>query len=149
MTKGQKVQTMHEVKDGTRILQFNGKLLAASSSWRRGSTRWIEFELYKTENGSYVLSRIGISLVFHGAACPLVKRYGLSEAPVDNVDADSVPCEQCSPTFDVDLVFQRSQDIGHRLVMSQTRCLRPYTSMTKVALAILQRLQNVFLRRHL
>jgi hypothetical protein len=43
---------MFEVKDGSRILQFNGKLLAESSSWRRGSTRWIEFELYKTENGS-------------------------------------------------------------------------------------------------
>jgi hypothetical protein len=96
---------LFEVKDGTRILQFNGKLLAGSSSWRRGSTRWIEFELYKTENGAYILSRIGISLVFHGAACPLVKRYGLSEAPVDDLDADSVPCEQCSPTFEVDLVF--------------------------------------------
>ncbi len=99
------MQTMHEVKDGTRILQFNGKLLAASSSWRRGSTRWIEFELYKTENGSYVLSRIGVSLVFHGAACPLVKRYGLSEVTVDSVEADSIPCEQCSPTLQVDLVF--------------------------------------------
>lgn len=96
---------MFEVKDGTRILQFNGKLLAASSSWRRGSTRWIEFELYKTENGSYILSRIGISLVFHGAACPLVKRYGLNEVAVDTIEADSMPCEQCEPTTQVDLVF--------------------------------------------
>ena len=96
---------MFEVKDGTRTLQFNGKLLASSSSWRRGSTRWIEFELYKTENGSYILSRIGVSLVIHGAACPLVKRYGLNEAPYSSVDADSVPCEQCEPTSELDLVF--------------------------------------------
>ncbi len=70
---------MFEVKDSARTLQFNGRLLSESSSWRRGSTRWIEFELYKTENGSYILSRVGVSVIFHGAACPLVKRYGLSE----------------------------------------------------------------------
>ena len=57
---------MFEVKDGSRTLQFKGRLLAESSSWRRGSTRWIEFALYRTENGSYVLSRIGVSLIFHG-----------------------------------------------------------------------------------
>jgi hypothetical protein len=96
---------MFEVKDGTRTLQFNGKLLSSSTSWRRGTTRWIEFELYKTENGSYILSRVGISLVIHGAACPLVKRYGLSEVPYANVDADSIPCEQCEPTDEVSLVF--------------------------------------------
>ena len=56
---------MFEVKDSSRTLQFNGKLLSKSSSWRKGSVRWIEFALYKTENGSYVLSRIGVSLIYH------------------------------------------------------------------------------------
>jgi len=60
---------MFEVKDSSRTLQFNGILLSKSSSWRKGSVRWIEFALYKTENGSYVLSRIGVSLIYHGAAC--------------------------------------------------------------------------------
>lgn len=96
---------MYEVKDGTRILQFNGKLLAESSSWRQGSTRWIEFELYKTENGSYVLSRVGISLIYHGAACPLVKRYGLTEVHVDEIDDDATPCETCDVNDEVMLVF--------------------------------------------
>lgn len=94
-----------QVKDGPRTLQFNGKLLGESSSWRRGSTRWIEFSLYRTENGSYVLSRIGVSLVFHGAACALVKRYGLSEASVDDLSEDSIPCEDCSPSYEIPLVF--------------------------------------------
>jgi hypothetical protein len=96
---------MFEVKDGTRILQFNGTLLAKSSSWRRGSTRWIEFELYKTENGSYILSRIGISLVYHGAACPLVKRYGLTEMNASNLEEDAITCEICNAAPDVQLVF--------------------------------------------
>lgn len=95
----------HQVKDGSRTLQFNGKLLGESSSWRKGSTRWIEFQLYKTENGSYVLSRVGVSLVFHGAACALVKRYGLVEMSSDELNEDALPCEECSPSYDIPLVF--------------------------------------------
>jgi hypothetical protein len=96
---------MFEVKDGARTLQFNGKLLGKSTSWRRGSIRWIEFELYKTESGSYVLSRVGISLIFHGAACPLVKRYGLQEVDVSNLHRNAIPCDECRPTDTLDLVF--------------------------------------------
>lgn len=96
---------MFNVKDGSRTLQFNGTLLGKSSSWRRGSTRWIEFELYKTESGSYVLSRIGVSLVYHGAACALVKRYGLQEVPSYELNEDAIPCDECFPTEEADLVF--------------------------------------------
>lgn len=96
---------MIQVKDGSRTLQFNGKLLGKSSSWRAGSTRWIEFELYKTENGSYVLSRVGVSVVYHGAACGLVKRYGLNETKVEDLRHDVVPCEECRPSFEAGLVF--------------------------------------------
>lgn len=96
---------MYEVKDGARTLQFSGQLLGKSSSWRDGSTRWIEFELYRTESGSYILSRIGVSLVYHGAACPLVKKYGLQEASYDVINHDSIPCLECRPTPDAELVF--------------------------------------------
>ena len=96
---------MYQVKDGSRTLQFEGRLLGESSSYRKGSTRWIEFSLYKTDNGSYVLSRIGVSLVFHSVTCPLVKRYGLVEARVENLSDDSLPCEDCLPSFNMPLVF--------------------------------------------
>lgn len=96
---------MFEVKDGSRTLQFKGSLLSESSSWRRGSTRWIEFALYKTENGSYILSRIGVSLVYHGAACPLVKRYTLVEENSDVLEDDALSCEICSPTKNLPIVF--------------------------------------------
>jgi hypothetical protein len=96
---------MHEVKDGSRTLQFKGKFLSESSSWRRGSARWIEFKLYKTESGSYVLSRIGVSLVFHGAACPLVKRYGLVEVSTDKLADGAIPCEECDPNLELPVVF--------------------------------------------
>jgi hypothetical protein len=100
---------MIEVKDGSRTLQFNGKLLGKSSSYRKDSLRWIEFELYKTENGSYILSRIGISVIYHCAACHLVKRYGLQEVSIDDVDKDRaqqfVPCDVCNPSFEADMIF--------------------------------------------
>lgn len=96
---------MFEVKDGARTLQFNGTLLGKSSSWRKGSTRWIEFELYQTESGSYILSRIGVSLVFHGAACSLVKKYGLNESSFDLLEAEAIPCLECDPSEEVELVF--------------------------------------------
>jgi hypothetical protein len=96
---------MYEVKDGSRTLQFNGKILGESSSWRRGSTRWIEFKLFKTDNGSYILSRVGVSITYHGAACPLVKRYALTEAPVSDLKEDAVPCEECYPNRNLPIIF--------------------------------------------
>lgn len=96
---------MIEVRDGARTLQFDGSLLGQSSSHKRGSTRWIEFRLYKTESGSYILSRVGVSLVFHGAACPLVKRYGLQEVAATALTEQALPCEECYPTSEAELVF--------------------------------------------
>jgi hypothetical protein len=96
---------MLEVRDGSRTLQFNGKLLGKSSSKRNDSTRWIEFELYRTDSGSYILSRIGVSLVFHGAACALVKRYGLREASFDALIQNAIPCEECKPSSEAELIF--------------------------------------------
>jgi len=96
---------MYSVKDGDRELQFNGTLLAKSTSARRGAYRWIEFELYKTESGSYILSRIGVSLIFHGAACTLVSKYKLTEAPIYDLKRNATPCEECKPDDSLDLVF--------------------------------------------
>lgn len=96
---------MFSVRDGDRTLQFNGTLLAKSTSERRGAYRWIEFELYKTESGSYILSRIGVSLIFHGAACSLVSKYKLAEALSEDLHDRAVPCEQCDPDYSLDLVF--------------------------------------------
>lgn len=96
---------MFEVRDGSRKLQFDGQLLGSSTSWRRGSDRWIEFELYKTKSGSYILSRVGVSLVYHGAACPLVKRYGLQESLASKLSDVAIPCSECGPSYEAQMVF--------------------------------------------
>jgi hypothetical protein len=94
-----------EVKDSARTLQFKGKLLSESSSWRRDSTRWIEFALYKTDNGSYVLSRVGVSIIYHGAACPLVKRYSLNEVNAAELRDNATSCSECNPSPSAVMVF--------------------------------------------
>lgn len=100
---------MYEVKDGSRILQFEGQLLGESSSQGEDSTRWIEFKLYKTESGSYILSRVGVSLVYHGAACHLVSKYKLNETSSGSIRNDATPCEECLPSRDVPLVFPEKE----------------------------------------
>lgn len=91
------MSSMNTVKDGRRSLQFEGKLLAESTSERTDSVRWIEFKLYKTENGSYVLSRVGVSLVFHSPTCQLTFKYKLKEARPDELSSKSIPCSECDP----------------------------------------------------
>lgn len=49
------------VRDETRELRFDGTLLAEATSEVSGKDRWIEFSVYKTAEGNYVLSRVGRS----------------------------------------------------------------------------------------
>lgn len=85
---------MHRVRDGSRTLQFEGELLAESTSKRAGSHRWVEFQLYRTQSGSYVLSRVGVSSLYHDSTCALVNRYGLKSG---TPGSDGIPCEMCMP----------------------------------------------------
>lgn len=59
----------YEVRDGDRKLQFEGILLGRSSSRRGDAPRWTDISLYKTLGGSYVLEKIGRSIVTHMPEC--------------------------------------------------------------------------------
>lgn len=63
--------TTHRVQDGSRILTFEGRLLGAVSS-KRSAPRWSELRLYKTHGGSYVLEKVGRSVVLHIPGCKSV-----------------------------------------------------------------------------
>lgn len=89
---------MKQVRNGLRILQFEGDLLAESSSWRPGVNRWVEFQLYRTvTSGTYVLSRTGVSLLYHRPDCVVVKRNKLNERPYSDLAEFSEPCMECRP----------------------------------------------------
>ena len=88
---------MLQVKDGSRIIQFEGDHLAASSSRRGNSQRWIEFNLYRTGSGVYVLAREGVSKIYHAPGCSVIRRNSLNDAPRSDMNDDMEPCELCKP----------------------------------------------------
>jgi len=89
---------MIEVKSGNRVLQFEGDLIGRSSSRRPDSIRWVEFKLYKTHGeGKYILTRVGISLLYHLPSCSVVKRNNLRESARSGLGQDAVECEECRP----------------------------------------------------
>jgi len=89
---------MIQVQDGSRVLQFEGDLIGQSSSYRRGNHRWVEFNLYKTrEEGRYVLSRVGVSTLYHHPDCEVAIRNKLKDSPFSELSADAVPCSECRP----------------------------------------------------
>jgi hypothetical protein len=89
---------MLRVKDGQRILQFEGEEIGFSSSKRRDADRWIEFTLYRTdENKQYILSRVGFSKLYHLPECEIAERSHLDESPRAEVEKDDFPCMICRP----------------------------------------------------
>lgn len=80
------------------LVEVVGDLLASSSSYASYKPRWVEFELYRTQTGSYVVSRIGKSLLFHQKSCKIVGRNNLKSVPEEELDLDSIPCSECRPT---------------------------------------------------
>ena len=51
------------VRDGPRELHFTGALLSQSSSFRPSKDRWVEFEIYRTDSGKFVIARVGRTIV--------------------------------------------------------------------------------------
>jgi hypothetical protein len=54
--------------------QFVGIHLARTSSWREGSVRWSEIDLYRTSAGAYIIHQTGQSSLYHVEGCPVIRR---------------------------------------------------------------------------
>lgn len=88
-----------------RTLTFSGWLLAARSTERRDSPRWLELELYLSEAGNYTLHKIGRSRVVHSPTCfvpkdrmgnrPKLPRFQDSHPGKSPNDPEFFRCEQC------------------------------------------------------
>ncbi len=60
----------HQVRDGSRLLTFEGARLGTVTSKRDGVPRWTEMSVFKTVGGQYVLEKVGRSVVTHMPGCP-------------------------------------------------------------------------------
>jgi hypothetical protein len=88
---------MYEVQVDKRTLKFDGVLLAFATSYRPGAARWIEFTLYRTMGGSYVLARVGETRLYHTVDCTITQRSSLVQVPRESLKNGSVPCDLCHP----------------------------------------------------
>lgn len=88
----------YSIRDRVRTLEFNGTKLAESSSKSPNKTRWVEFQLYVTTGGIYVLARKGASILYHTETCPVVNRNKLSVANGEELPLYYVPCQDCKPS---------------------------------------------------
>lgn len=88
----------YAVKDGVRTLKFDGELLSTSSSRIGSRPRWVEFSLFRTPKGTYIISRIGVSLYYHSGDCSVVSRNRLSAVDEMELAPDAMPCSECRPS---------------------------------------------------
>jgi hypothetical protein len=88
----------YAVKDGVRTLKFDGELLAQSSSRIGSRPRWVEFYLFRTPKGTYVISRVGVSRYYHNGDCSVVSRNRLSAIDESELTPDAMPCTECRPS---------------------------------------------------
>ena len=99
---------VQEVRDGDRNLVFHGESIAFSTSLNtRSKGRWIEFELFRTDAGAYVLSRTGQTRFVHAVDCHIAERNGLDVYGIDEVGSlDGLyTCPECTINLQADDEF--------------------------------------------
>jgi hypothetical protein len=87
-----------QVQDASRVLEFHGHLLSEISTETHDGPRWLEMDLYKVDDGRYVLHLVGRSVVYHThrSSC----NRGIPRHITDtDWPADAEPCKVCSPDY--------------------------------------------------
>ena len=107
--------TPQKVYGPLRPLDFNGKLLKSASTDRpeNPSVRWTILALYLKDDGTYILQKVGASIVFHklGSSCSRRAQFCLLE----DLDDAAEPCEICWPDDSVAMpnaVLMEQPDFG-------------------------------------
>lgn len=65
-----------------------------------GEFRWSEFELYRLEDGGWLLHRNGRSVIYHAIDCPERTATGQPKGrrgTVEDLPDDAEPCAACNP----------------------------------------------------
>jgi hypothetical protein len=91
---------LHAVRDGARLLEFQGAVLGAATSKRGSAPRWSELVVYRLLDGSYLISKIGRSLVAHQPFCRRVNHRMITWSRASEQDEflePRVPCPDCQP----------------------------------------------------
>lgn len=86
------------VRDGSRVLRFEADVVASATSHRPGVPRWSELALYRLASGSYIIWKIGRSVVAHRPECYMVKTGMPSWLEAgEEARIHRMPCLECLP----------------------------------------------------
>ena len=95
--------THTELSDGNRSVHFDGQLIGSATSeygyHGHHKARWTEFEIYLTDEGTYVIAKVGRSRIVHSTErCRVLKN---NEDPLEKVDLDEegADWEFCDPNI--------------------------------------------------
>jgi hypothetical protein len=92
-----------EGRDGKTAPPFEGELLVPEvSTYSDDKARWVEFRLYRKDEGGFVVHRTGKSLIYHKANTRCAIRSGDQPGqptPVQDLPEDAEPCERCKPPW--------------------------------------------------
>lgn len=104
----------HAVRDGSRVLRFDGDLMITLSSQRAGAPRWSQISLYRLIPDGYVVEKVGYSAVTHNPDCRKVRSdmIAWADAHREDREVDRVPCEECQPDL---------RDMDAQLRLERTR----------------------------
>lgn len=102
------------VRDGARVLRFDGDLIASLSSKRPGAPRWSQISLYRLRSSGYVVEKVGYSAVTHDPGCLKVRSDmpAWADAHPEEREIGRVPCLECQPDMsemDAQLRLERTR----------------------------------------
>lgn len=121
---------------GENEYKFRGVRLAHATTESQDNHRWLEIDIYRTQAGTYVVEKIGMSVVYHaeGARCgSRAFNYVFKE----DDRAELVPCPRCKPSARPgDIV--RMEDEKHETFVSNTAEEMVVTLLPHVSLRALR-----------
>lgn len=97
--------------DGRQV-RFEGDLIGEATSREPRSLRWSETRIWRTRAGSYIVQKVGRTLVFHSTSgrCRTGEKVAVRDIPRDQL-ANLIPCPKCRP----DAVTSAQEDDEVRL----------------------------------
>lgn len=97
-------------------IEFEGSRIGWASTERPDqSLRWTEIHIYRTRGGSYVIERLGRSLVYHARGTDCARGRNIVGSQISD---ESEPCEKCRPNTPEDDDFNPHRKFVHEVTMS-------------------------------
>lgn len=91
---------LRTVRDGSRVLRFRAIVIGAATSQRGSAPRWSELVVYRLEDGTYLISKIGRSTIAHHPDCARVNHRMVRWERAAEFGEETVrrrPCLDCQP----------------------------------------------------